>query len=59
MPKGIRMKSAMRMPIAKPLASGERPGGTATNRESQSSSFMVFSEYGYSYSLEVPFASSF
>ena len=41
MPKGIRMKSAMRVPIAKPLASGERPGGTATNRVSQSSSFMV------------------
>ena len=41
MPKGIRMKSAMRMPIAKPFASGERPGGTATNRVSQSSSFMV------------------
>jgi hypothetical protein len=44
MPKGIRMKSAMRMPIAKPFASGERPGGTATNRVSQSSSFMVPSE---------------
>jgi NAD(P)-dependent dehydrogenase (short-subunit alcohol dehydrogenase family) len=44
MPKGIRMKSAMREPIAKPLASGERPGGTATNRVSQSSSFIVFSE---------------
>jgi hypothetical protein len=40
MPKGIRMKRAMRMPIAKPFASGERPGGTATNRVSQSSSFM-------------------
>jgi hypothetical protein len=38
------MKSAIRVPIAKPLASGERPGGTATNRVSQSSSFMVFSE---------------
>ena len=38
------MKSAMRMPIAKPFASGERPGGTATNRVSQSSSFMVSSE---------------
>jgi hypothetical protein len=38
------MKSAMRMPIAKPFASGERPGGTATKRVSQSSSFMVPSE---------------
>ena len=44
MPKEIRMKSAMRMPIAKPFASGERPGGTATNRVSQLSSFMVPSE---------------
>jgi hypothetical protein len=49
MPKGIRMKSAMRMPIAKPLASGDRPGGTATNRVSQSSSFMVFSELRIQY----------
>ena len=49
MPKGIRMKSAMRMPIAKPFASGERPGGTATNRMSQSSSFMVSSELRIQY----------
>ena len=49
MPKGIRMKSAMREPIAKPLASGERPGGTATNRVSQSSSFMVPSELRIQY----------
>ncbi len=49
MPKGIRMKSAMRMPIAKPFASGERPGGTATNRVSQSSSFMVPSELRIQY----------
>jgi hypothetical protein len=49
MPKGIRMKSAMREPIAKPLASGERPGGTATNRVSQSSSFMVFSKLRIQY----------
>ena len=49
MPKGIRMKSAMRMPIAKPLASGERPGGTATNRVSQSSSFMVSCELRVQY----------
>jgi hypothetical protein len=49
MPKGIRMKSAMRMPIAKPFASGERPGGTATNRVSQSSSFMVPSELPIQY----------
>ena len=43
------MKSAMRMPIAKPFASGERPGGTATNRVSQSSSFMVPSELRIQY----------
>jgi hypothetical protein len=49
MPKGIRMKSAMRMPIAKPFASGDRPGGTATNRVSQSSSFMVPSELRLQY----------
>src|ERR1700722_3903447 len=49
MPKGIRMKRAMRVPIAMPLASGERPGGTATNRVSQSSSFMVFSELRIQY----------
>ena len=49
MPKGIRMKSAIRMPIAKPFASGERPGGTATNRVSQSSSFMVPSELRIQY----------
>ena len=49
MPKGIRMKRAMREPIAKPLASGERPGGTATNRVSQSSSFIVFSELRIQY----------
>jgi hypothetical protein len=34
----------MRMPIAKAFGSGERPGGTATNRVSQSSSFMLPSE---------------
>ena len=50
MPRGMRMKSAMRMPIAKPFASGVRPGGTATNRVSQSSSFMVPSvSYGAQY----------
>jgi hypothetical protein len=49
MPKGMRMKSAMRMPIARPLASGERPGGTATNRVSQSSSFIVSSELRVQY----------
>ena len=43
------MKSAMRMPIAKPFASGERPGGTDTNRVSQSSSFMVRSEFRVQY----------
>jgi hypothetical protein len=43
------MKSAMRMPIAKPFASGERPGGTATNRVSQSSSFMVRNELRVQY----------
>ena len=37
------MKSAIRMPIAMPLASGLRPGGTATSRVSHSSSFMVSS----------------
>ena len=40
------MKSAIRMPIAMPLASGLRPGGTATSRVSHSSSFMVSSHWG-------------
>jgi hypothetical protein len=56
MPKGIRMKSAMRVPIAMQLASGERPGGTATKRVSQSSSFMVFSELRLHYIDIVAFA---
>jgi hypothetical protein len=34
------------MPIAMPLASGLRPGGTATSRVSHSSSFMVSSHRG-------------
>ena len=46
MPKGTRMKSAIRMPIAMPLARGLRPGGTATSRVSHSSSFMVSSHWG-------------
>src|SRR5271166_5661288 len=46
MPKGTRMKSAIRMPIATPLASGLRPGGTATSRVSHSSSFMVSNHRG-------------
>jgi hypothetical protein len=45
------MKSAMRMPIAKPFASGERRGGTATNCVSQSSSFMIPAERRISASL--------
>ena len=39
------VKSAIRMPIAMPLASGLRPGGTATSRVSHSSSFMVSSHW--------------
>jgi hypothetical protein len=39
MPKGTRMKSAIRMPIAMPLASGLRSGGTATSR--------LFDFYGF------------
>jgi hypothetical protein len=34
------------MPIAMPLASGLRPGGTATSRVSHSSSFIVSSHWG-------------
>ena len=45
-PKGTRMKSAIRMPIAMPLASGLPPGGIATSRVSHSSSFMVSSHWG-------------
>jgi hypothetical protein len=46
MPKGTRMKSEIRMPMAMPLTSGLRPGGTATSRVSHSSSFMVSSHRG-------------
>jgi len=40
------MKSAIRMPIAMPLASGLRPGGTATSRVSHSSSIIISSHRG-------------
>ena len=63
MPKGTRMKSAIRMPIAMPLASGLRPGGTATSRVSHSSSFMVSSHRGsrggFSFFAQITFCSIF